>query len=93
MDIYCFNCNQKLDLEAGTKVVRGQECPHCYARLRSCKMCQFFDQSAYNECKEPSADRIVEKENANFCDYYFLKGSSNDNNEQGIDAANALFKS
>mgnify|MGYP000450689798 FL=1 len=57
-------------------------------------MCKFYDQSAYNECRESSADRIVEKEKSNFCDYFILKGSGNNGTDKDdlVNAANALFK-
>ena len=32
--------------------------------------CRFYDSSAYNDCSEPAADRVVEKDKANFCDYF-----------------------
>ena len=35
-----------------------------------CKNCEFYDTSAYNECKESQAERVVDKEKANFCDYF-----------------------
>ncbi|RZF23309.1 hypothetical protein DAY19_05460 [Halobacteriovorax vibrionivorans] len=71
-----------------------EECPYCYASLHCCKMCKFYDKSAYNECRESSADRIVEKEKANFCDYFILKGGSDngDGKDDLLAAANALFK-
>jgi hypothetical protein len=89
----CFNCNAELDL-SGENVSRKETCPHCYADLHSCKMCSFYDSSAYNECKEPMADRIVEKEKSNFCDYFKLGGNSgkSDSKEDLLSQANALFK-
>jgi hypothetical protein len=90
----CHSCHKDLGLEAGAKVGKSEECPSCYADVRCCKMCHFFDQSCYNECKEPNADRIIEKEKANFCDYFQLLGSGNAGEEKNnlLDAANALFK-
>lgn len=91
--IKCFSCHKELDLAPGAKIMRSEECPHCYASIHSCKMCQFYDQTAYNECREPSADRIVEKENSNFCDYFILKGGNGGNNaDEAAKAADALFK-
>ncbi|EQC51685.1 hypothetical protein M901_2861 [Bacteriovorax sp. DB6_IX] len=57
-------------------------------------MCKFYDPTAYNECKETNADRILEKEKANFCDYFILKGGSGSGDEKDdlMAAANALFK-
>jgi hypothetical protein len=57
-------------------------------------MCTFYDQSSYNECKEPMANRILEKENANFCDFYSISGSEDNatNASELLGAANSLFK-
>jgi hypothetical protein len=35
----------------------------------------FYDPHAYNECREVSAERIIDKERANFCDYFAPRGS------------------
>lgn len=90
----CFKCEKDLDLKAGSNISRQEECPHCFQSLHVCKMCVHYDESSYNECREPVADRITEKEKANFCDYFKLgdvKGSG-DNKQSALDAANALFK-
>jgi hypothetical protein len=58
-------------------------------------MCTFYDVKAYNECREPSADRIVDKEKANFCDYFKIGSGSNDAEKQRqelLAKAQALFK-
>lgn len=90
----CHSCHKALDLEPGTKIHRSEECPHCSADLRCCKMCQFYDPKAYNECREPSAERIVEKEKANYCDYFVLAtpGFAQHAKDDALAAAMALFK-
>lgn len=90
----CYKCEKELSLTSQSKIGREEECPHCYASLRCCKMCGFYDKSAYNECKEPMADRILEKEKANFCDFFKLGGGggSGESKDNLMDAANALFK-
>ena len=90
----CYKCNKALELESGMKVGRQEECPHCYASIHCCKMCFFYDPTAYNECKEPTADRIVDKEKPNFCDFFKI-GSGGDGGEgkdKLFNAANSLFK-
>lgn len=65
------------------------------ASIRCCKMCQFYDPKAYNECREPNADRVVDKEKANFCDYYKIGGGGNDpekERQELLAKAQALFK-
>ncbi|MCJ7558928.1 MAG: hypothetical protein MUP90_18730 [Gammaproteobacteria bacterium] len=32
-------------------------------------MCAFFDTSVANSCREPVADRVMDKDRANFCGY------------------------
>lgn len=96
-DILCYKCNQAFDLGQSVyamKVGRQDECPHCYASLHCCKMCGFYDKSAYNECKEPMADRILDKEKANFCDFFKISSGGNGGNDKDnlLNAANALFK-
>lgn len=94
MSTKCYNCSSELAIEAGMSIPRSEDCHSCHAQLRCCKMCEFYDSKAYNECREPSADRIVEKEKANFCDYFKVgsKDNSNSNNNNIMAAADALFK-
>lgn len=95
MSTKCYKCSKNLDLVAGKDIGRSIECSGCLASLRCCKMCKFYDTSSYNDCREPTAERIVEKEKANFCDHFKLcEGLNNTNNGKNaaMDAANALFK-
>ncbi len=90
----CFKCNKELTLSVGTNISRSEECPACYTDLHCCKMCEFYDPKHYNECKESLAERVVEKEKANYCDYFKLTSGNTGNNlkQSALDAANALFK-
>jgi len=94
MSIKCYKCKSSSDLEAGAEVIRSDDCDTCGTDLRCCKMCEFYDKNSYNECREPMADRITEKEKANFCDFFKLGSGSNGNSTaiNPVDAANALFK-
>ncbi len=49
---------------------RQDSCPGCRASTHCCLNCTHYDSSRYNECTEPVADRVVDKEKANFCDYF-----------------------
>lgn len=89
----CAFCGGELNIEG--KVSRSDTCPKCRRDLRCCKQCRFYDPGAYNECREVSADRIVDKERANFCDYFVLKGSAarSENTVEGAkEALEALFR-
>ena len=57
-------------------VSRSARCARCGADLRCCLNCRFHESSAYNECLEPSAERVLEKDRANFCDYFSPAGEA-----------------
>lgn len=91
----CVYCGETLDID--DKVDRHDKCPHCSHDLHCCKQCKFYDQSAYNECREVNADRIFDKERANHCDFFIMKGSKGKSGgrkrtKDAKDALEALFK-
>lgn len=92
----CIFCGNVVPMEG--KVSRQDTCPHCDRDLRCCKQCNFYDQDAYNECKEVSAERILDKERANLCDYYIPRGAAKkaggrvNRTSEAKEALEALFK-
>lgn len=93
MQVKCYSCGGDIEISTTESIMRSEECPHCYANVRSCKMCEFYDPQSYNECRESSAERIVEKEKANFCDFYRINTKNKEQVKQdALSAAEALFK-
>lgn len=94
MKTKCYHCQTELNLVSGSDIGRSEDCPKCGISLRCCRMCGFYDKNAYNECSEPMAERILDKEKANFCDYFKLgeKNSVMTAKEDALAKANALFK-
>ena len=94
MSASCYKCNAQIELSLDSDVGRSEECPKCFANIRCCKMCKFFDTKAYNECSEPMAERMLEKEKANFCDYFKLGSgeTKGDSKDDLLAKANSLFK-
>ncbi len=89
--LVCFKCQKETPLLG--KVGRRDECPFCKADQHVCKNCLHFDPQAYNECREPQADRVVEKERSNFCDYFSPgAGSPQEKKDNLLSAAESLFK-
>jgi len=88
----CWHCGQALQANS---YGRGDICISCKRDTRVCKNCTNYEKSLSNECKEPQADRVVEKERSNFCDY-FKPGSPKADQNKSRDslkaAADALFK-
>ena len=42
----------------------------CGADLRCCLNCRFYAADAPNECAEPNAERVLDKEKRTYCEYY-----------------------
>jgi hypothetical protein len=38
-----------------------------------CLNCTFYDESRANQCFEPQAERVKEKDRSNYCDYFRFK--------------------
>jgi hypothetical protein len=66
--VICHACGARHRFE--DMVPRRAECERCRESLHSCRNCTFYDVSAYNECRETSAERVVDKIAANFCDFF-----------------------
>ena len=64
----CYRCGNVLNSEYD--FARADRCSKCGIDTRCCKNCANYDKSKYNECTEPVADRVVDKEKSNFCDFF-----------------------
>lgn len=91
--VKCFSCNKENSVPG--QVGRKDECSQCGADLHCCKCCVQHDPKVYNECKEPQADVVKERDRANFCDYFepsTAGGKSGPTKADLLAAAEALFK-
>lgn len=70
MQFHCWKCGASISLPAGARVGTRDTCPRCSADLHSCRNCKFYDPSKNNQCSEPQAEWVRDKEAANYCDYY-----------------------
>jgi hypothetical protein len=93
----CFSCRKELDITG--RPGRGETCPFCGSDVKVCLNCAFYDESAYNECREPQADRVLDKDRANFCDYFEFREASGKKSKKGkkgekaqVEAGDALNK-
>ncbi|HEX7927752.1 MAG TPA: hypothetical protein VF678_09180 [bacterium] len=87
-NLQCWSCGKSL---AGVPLPFGRrsECPHCEVFLRCCRQCNFYDTRASKSCRETSADEIVDKEQANFCDFFQHKGGLTAGGDPAAAAARA----
>ena len=65
---YCFRCKKILTIPRIPS--RNDACPSCGADLRCCRNCRFYDGAVYNACRETQAERVLDKERSNFCDFF-----------------------
>jgi len=65
----CWNCGASLG-DYSLPLRRLEECRDCHAELHVCRMCEFYDTSKAKHCREPIAEEVKDKIQANFCDYF-----------------------
>ncbi len=51
-------------------VSRFDRCPRCLCDLRVCRACNYFDPKVLGQCRHERAERLVDKQLANFCTYF-----------------------
>lgn len=73
----CTCCGHALRLMPREKVHRGDTCAGCGADLHTCVHCRFHDPARSNQCSEPRAEWVSDKERANFCEYFEPRMSIN----------------
>ena len=69
MTLVCWNCGTSLEA-LPLPISRHAHCQSCFEPVHSCRMCRFHKESRPGQCEDERADPPVEKENANFCEYY-----------------------
>ncbi len=63
----CWRCGAPVALES---VGARDCCDRCHAYLHCCRSCDFYEPGAHNDCREPNADAVADKEQGNFCDHF-----------------------
>ena len=92
IEISCFHCQALLSFS--DRVGFREECSQCKNDVHVCKNCDFYDPSAYNECREPQAERSAEKDRSNRCEYFngSKRGGGKSTKNDLMAQAEALFK-
>ncbi len=63
----CWNCGAEL---ISSDYGRENNCLKCGKPTRVCRNCRWYAPGRANECEEPVAERVMEKERPNFCDFF-----------------------
>jgi hypothetical protein len=92
IEFQCFKCGHVLKFPE--RVGLREECEKCGEDVHVCRNCRFYDPKVYNECREPQAEVVQDKERANRCEYFEGGGSFKQDTQKDalMSAAEALFK-
>src|SRR6185503_17636991 len=63
----CHRCRHEF---SGERVGVRAVCEACGGPLHTCRNCTFWEPRLANECREPGAERVADKEQGNFCDFF-----------------------
>ena len=89
----CVRCGADAGVE---RPMRRDTCPRCDADLHACAQCLFYAPGQYNDCREPQAERVLDADRSNYCDYFSPGPAGGVGSQPGKEAAkaklDALFK-
>lgn len=91
--VVCWNCGCSLE-DIPRPISRHANCPECFEDLHCCRLCIHFAPRLTGQCDDDRADPPVQKESANFCEFYRplsgayedVRGSRRDVARQQLDA-------
>lgn len=69
IDMTCWKCGTKLK-NLLLPFSRYEECSTCKADLHVCLSCRNYDPLINDACREDRAEFVLDKDKANFCDYF-----------------------
>lgn len=73
--LVCWKCGTSL-AALSLPLRRLDVCKTCNAELHVCKLCVEYDVSYAKHCREPIAEEVRNKEQANFCDFFKPKANA-----------------
>ena len=65
---HCHNCGEPWTLKG--EPGRGESCLKCRADLRVCLNCAHYDPRVAQQCREPRAEPVLEKDVGTFCEFF-----------------------
>ena len=66
----CWKCST--EIAAVERIGFRDRCPRCDSALHVCRNCNLYDPVLSNQCRETIVERVVDKERANFCEYFTI---------------------
>lgn len=75
VSLACWKCGVSL-AELSLPLRRLDVCKACNAELHVCKLCVDYHTGYAKHCREPTAEEVRNKEEANFCDHFKPKAGA-----------------
>jgi hypothetical protein len=66
MTVTCHRCSRQTSEE---RIAFRATCG-CGAWLHCCRNCEFFAPGRANDCREPRAEAVADREHGNFCEWF-----------------------
>lgn len=93
--LVCWNCGASL-ADVPRPISRHASCDRCFNELHCCRLCRHYDPQRTLQCFEDRADPPLQKENANFCDYFSpranaFEGATADRSDAARSRLDGLF--
>ena len=90
----CYFCKNEIELQG--RILNKDVCSGCHRDLHSCVQCRFHDPGYHDQCGEPRAEKVRDREQRNVCEFFELGGESQDRSnretEKSRKALDDLFK-
>jgi len=74
-NLSCWHCGASLSA-LSLPLRRLDVCKACNAELHVCRLCVEYDMSYAKHCREPTAEEVRKKTEANFCDHFKPKAGA-----------------
>ncbi len=92
----CWHCGASL-ADLSLPLRRLDVCKACNVELHVCKLCVEYDTRYATHCKEPTAEEVRNKTEANFCDHFKPKAGAyvaknTDEIDRSRSALDSLFR-
>lgn len=85
MELVCWKCGAYLK-DVPRPIRPSMRCPDCRADLHACRMCRHYDKRYIGQCAHDQADKVLDKEQANYCTYFTPRPHAHAHGERSDDA-------
>lgn len=80
-ELNCWKCKAAL-VDVLVPFLRLSKCKACNVDLHVCRMCRYYDTRVSNSCREPIAEKVIDKKRANFCGYFQPRENVKENGDE-----------